>query len=192
MLGDIHLYVDAVCEMFVSGRSRTVSGYIYSIVCISAAVGIVCIIAPDGIRGGIRKHLKLVCSLCLLCVLIGPLLGFINSIKDVISQGKDALTNFISDEELRDGYESIYDKYLEGDYGDNVGKAVKNSIREQFGIPESECRVNVEFADEDGDGVKEPSKITVIFSGRSVFRDPKEIKSFVSELFGCECICAVD
>ena len=168
------------------------NGYIYSIVCISAAVGIACVIAPEGTRGGIKKHLKLACSLCLLCVLIGPVAGFINNVRDILSNGKDTIMNGLDQEELRDSYESIYDKYLESDYGENVGQAVKSSLSERFGIPEDECRVNVEFADKNGDGVKEPSKITVIFSGRSMFRDPKEIKSFVSELFGCECVCAVD
>ena len=168
------------------------NGYIYSIVCISMSVGIACIIAPEGTRSGIKKHLKLACSLCLLCVLIGPMAGFINNLREILSSGRDAIMNSLDRDELRESYESIYDKYLEADYGENVGQAVKNSLFDRFGIPESECEVNVEFTDEKADGVKEPRKITVIFSGRSVFRDPKEIKDFISELFGCECLCAVD
>lgn len=168
------------------------NGYIYSIVCIAAAVGIVCVIAPDGTKSGIKKHLKLVCSLCLLCVLISPVASFINNVRNFLSDGRDAIMDGLNRDELQGSYESIYDKYFEGNYGENVGQAVKRSLSERFGIPESECRVNVGFADNNGDGVKEPSKVTVILGGRSVLRDPKEIKSFVSELLGCECVCAVD
>ena len=168
------------------------SDYIYSIVCVSAAIGIVCVIVPDGTRGGMKKHLRLVCSFCLLCVLVGPVAVFINNMGDILLNGRDAIIEGIDREDLREGYESIYDEYLEGNYGENVGQAVKRSLYEKFGIPENECRVRVDFADENSDGIKEPSKITVIFSGRSIFRDPKEIKVFVSELFGCECVCAVD
>ena len=165
------------------------SGYIYSIVCASAAIGIVCVISPEG---SVKKHLRLVCALCLLCILIGPMSGVINDVKGFLSEEGEALLDEISGEALRGEYENIYEKYLENGYENNVGQAVKSSLLDRFGIPESECRVNVEFADKNGDGIKEPSKITVIFSGSSVFRDPKEIKFFVSELVGCECVCAVD
>jgi hypothetical protein len=81
---------------------------------------------------------------------------------------------------------------MEGGYGENVEKAVKDILGTRFGIPESEISAVVVFADKNGDGVKEVERITVILSGRSIFRDPAEIKGCVSETFACECLCAIE
>ena len=160
--------------------------YIYSVVCVSAAIGIASAVAPEGIRGGLKKHMKLIAGLCLLCVMIGPIVGAIDTIRDTFDAATEGING--EGEDLRGGYENIYKSYLEGEYGDNVALAVKDCLLERFSIPGDECRVRVDFDNE----LIEPEKITVILSGRSVLRDPKEIKSFVRETFGCECSCAVD
>ena len=98
----------------------------------------------------------------------------------------------IDEVELRDKYEDIYNKYFEGDYGENIGQAVKDSLYEKFGIANDKCRINVELSDSDGDGIKEPRRITVILNGRAIFKDPEAIKKFISELFKCECKCAIE
>ena len=166
------------------------NGYIYSIVCIAAAGGIVSIISPSS---GIKKHLKLVCALCLLCVMIAPISNFISGMRDFFeSDSSEFFGTSDIESELRDKYESIYDKYLEGGYGDSVGEAVKAILYEEKGVAKENCRVSVQFADNDGDGAREPSKITVILSGKDVFRDPEDIKELVSEIFECECVCAID
>lgn len=179
--------------MLVGGGRRTVNGYIYSIVCIAAAGGIVCIAAPEGVQSGIKKHLKLVCALCLLSVMIAPVSKFINNVRDFFeSDGSDIFGEAGGEDELRGTYESIYNKYLEGGYSDNVGAAVKDILYERLGIAKESCQINVEFADKDGDGTREPSKITVILTGSEIFRDPDPIKSLVSEVFECDCECAID
>ena len=165
------------------------NGYIYSVVCIAAACGIT--LALTGER--IKKHVKLVCSLCLLCVMINPVFSLINGLKEIFDEdisgivGEDGEKN-----ELRENYESIFDSYLEGGYGNNVGQAVKDCLYEKYGIPKEECRVMVEFTDKNSDGVREPSRITVVLSKGSVFRDPSEIKSFIEGLFECACRCAIE
>ena len=88
--------------------------------------------------------------------------------------------------------EQIYDKYLEGGYSDNVGEAVKEILYERLGVSKENCRVAVSFADKDGDGVREPSKITVILSGKEIFRDPSTVKALIQSLFKCDCECAID
>ena len=165
------------------------NGYIYSIVCIAAAGGIVCILSPSS---GIKKHLRLVCALCLLCVMISPVSNFLNSIRDFFDGEGSELFETDENGELRDTYESIYNKYLEGGYSDNVGEAVKDILYENLGVSKENCRVSVQFADNDSDGMREPSKITVILSGKEALRDPSTVKELLSNVFECDCVCAID
>lgn len=168
------------------------NGYVYSVVCVAAACGIVCIVSPEGVRSGIKKHLKLVCSLCLLSVLISPIAELMDGMSHIIDGGGESIFGEVDKTELRESYESIYDKYIDGGYGDNVGQAAKEMLYEKFGIPEEECRIQVEFADKNGDGVREPFRMVVILSGRSMFREPESIRSFLTESFDCQCECAIE
>ena len=165
------------------------SGYVYSIVCVAAGLGIVGIMSPSGAGSGLKKHLKLVCALFLLCVLISPLADFIDTVKELFPDGGTE-NGELDREALRESYESIYDSYLEGGYGESLEVVIKKMLSERFGIPKEECRALIDFSEEDG--VKVPKRITLIFKGGAVFRDPKEIKKFVSETFGCECRCAAE
>ncbi len=166
------------------------NGYIYSIVCIAAAGGIVAIISPNSKT---KKHLKLLCALCILCVMIAPVSNFIDGVREFFeTDGEELFGDGEAESELRDKYENIYNKYLEGGYSDNVGEAVKDILYEELGVAKENCRVNVNFSDTDGDGVREPSKITVVLSGKEIFRDPRTVKKLVSDIFKCECECAID
>ena len=166
------------------------NAYIYSIVCMAAACGIVCIIAPTGVRTGLKKHLKLVCAFCLLCVLVNPIVSFLDNLRETFEEY--SLSWGGDNGELRDSYESLYDKYIDGGYGESIGKVAKEMLLERFGMPENECRITVQFDDENGDGAREPKKIVVILSGASVFRDPTPIREFLSESFECICECALE
>ena len=171
------------------------SKYLYSVICTVAAAGIAMISLPGESRSGMKKHVGLICSLCVLCIIISPFSELINNISDFLESGGEAMFGQIGKEdkaELYDEYESIYNKYLDGGYGNNIGQAVKDSLLKKFGIPSDQLRVLTEFSDKNGDGAREPCKITVILSGSSIFREPREIERFISELFECMCVCAIE
>ena len=176
--------------MLVGGGRRTLSEYIYSIVSVAAAIGIACAVAPEGTGGGIKKHMKLLCALCFLCVLIGPLTSVLDNLKNAFGE----LGGYTADEEseIREKYERIYNEYLEGGYGENVEEAVKALLTARFGMPEGDVRATVKFADKNGDGINEVEKITVILSGKAVFVDPASIKACIGETFDAECVCAIE
>lgn len=163
--------------------------YIYYVICIAAISGIVLMIAPEGVRSGIKKHIKLICSLCLLCVMINPiseLLGAIENIGD-IENDLGGPKN-----ELESMYESIYEGNVESNYIGSIGISVKEKLLDEFSISQNECRVEVSFYDADGDGLREPERITVILSGRSVFQDPRKIEAYIEKLYNCKCVCAIE
>lgn len=164
--------------------------YIYSIVCLSTAVGMVSVLCPEESRQGIKKYVRLIGAVCLLCALIKPVSELLDAIKKFDA---DELSNMIQPEgEVYDKYESIYQNYLDGHYGNNIGQAVKDCLFEKFDINNEDCRVNTEFEDINGDGVREPKKITVILSGRAKFNDPDAISKLVLNVFGCACVVAIE
>lgn len=155
----------------------------------AALGGAALIISPDGVRSGIKKHMKLICSLCLLCVMISPVSELIEGIKN-IGNGN---ANVGGDESgLHSMYESIYEGNIEEGFGDGIGEKVKERLLSEFSIPKDQCRVEISFADNDGDGFREPYRITVILSGGAVFKDPRSIEARISEIFACKCVCAVE
>ena len=158
--------------------------YIYGVILISAAIGIISILSPEGGGQGLKKHIRLISSVCLLCVLIEPASKLID---ELFSMGKE-LSESISqgENEVLDQYEKIYEDYFEGKYGDNVGQAVKEALYDKFSIKNENCRVATEFSYSENDGVKTPRKITVVLSGQAVYVDPLTVTEFISELFGCE------
>jgi len=155
----------------------------------AALGGAVLMISPEGIRSGIKKHMKLICSLCLLCVMIAPLGRLMETLGSLGNSGNLDIGN---ESELESMYESIYQGNLTDEFSGSIGEKVKTALYERFSIPGEECRVETNFADRDGDGLREPCSITVILSGLSVFKDPRAVEKYVSETFGCECICAIE
>ena len=166
--------------------------YMYSLISFSFAFGILLALAPDGVRKGLKNHVKLIGVLSLLCILISPATTFIESLGHLVSGDASIIFGELRKEELYDKYEEIYESCLDGSYGENVGAAVKDSLFARFGIKKENCRVLTELSDSDGDGVRTPEKITVILSGEDRFRDPEKIMEFVWEIFGCESTVALE
>ena len=164
--------------------------YIYVIVVLSAAVGIILVLSPEGRGQGLKKHIRLISSICLLCVLIEPAAELIAALRDA----GGSIVGEINKNEvgLHERYESIYEQYLDGRYGENIGQAVKDALYEKFGIKNENCRVSTEFHYSEKDGVRVPRRIVVVLSGSARLKDPISVKDFVSELFGCEAEVAVE
>ena len=179
--------------MLVCGRRwGALREYVFSIVCFASAVGIALIIAPEGTRRGLKKHLTLISTLCLICLLINPMAELMDTVSALDGAELDELLGIGGEGELYDKYEAIYQSYLDGGYGENIGEAVKDALYGRFGIKKENCRVLTEFADKNGDGAREPRKITVILSGEAKFKEPDGIKTFISELFECEAAVAIE
>ena len=162
--------------------------YIYSVVCMAAMGGIVLAVSPEGVKSGIKKHMRLICSVCILCVMISPLIELISGIKDI----GGGLQGISDDGGLQDFYESIYEDSSGEGIVEAVGDAVKSQLYESFAIDYSDIRVEVELAEGNGDRFREPKKITVILSGMAIFNDPRPIEKLIRERFGCECACAIE
>lgn len=160
--------------------------YILSIFATALLITVVDILAPVGSGGGLSKYLKFVSSLVLVCLLISPtvslaerLLEFANGDWELDIEG-DVKGHYSS--ELQDALDNASKEYFEG--------MLTKTLCEEFAIAEDDLRVRVEWI---GDGENlHPKKVTVILSGKAIWKNPAKIEEYVSSLLDCDCVSAIE
>ena len=158
--------------------------YILSIFATALLITVVDILAPSG--GGTTKHLKLICSLVFICVLVSPTVSLAQRLKEFANGNWE----FEMEGDVEDHYSSELQNAL-----DNASLAyfegmLKQTLCEQFEIVEDDLRVNVEWS---GEGEKlRPQKVTLLLSGKAIWKDPAKMEGFVSSLLDCDCVSAIE
>ena len=145
---------------------------------LSAMVGL---LAP----AATQKHLKLVSSLLLVCVLVAPLPRALQALQGL----SDELTND-ADGSLTTDYEKELQQALQTASGSYFAEALTTLLCNRFSIPAGELRCAVRWV-EDGDALR-PLSVTLILSGSAIWKNPAEMEDFVTQLLGCECVSAIE
>ena len=162
--------------------------YLISLITAALIAALVGILAPEGERGGLGKHLKLIASLFLICILIVPLKGFTNTLQELID-GNWAISlpnGELSKDELQSDAEKALDEASEQYFADALG----NALCTQFALSASDVRCTVNW--ERIDGESRPVRVTVFLSGRAIWQDTHAIEAYVNGLLGCACITAIE
>jgi hypothetical protein len=142
-------------------------GYLYSLALAAVLVALVCTLVPESAV----QHAKLLCSLCVIALLISPVMSLVQA----VGQGAWEIPEAWQDgEQEEQDYAQLSDALV-------VGQLQVLLEREQ-GLPPKECRVLVEWG-EDG-GVK---AVTLLLSGKAIWRDPDPIIAYVEGLLDCKC-----
>ncbi len=160
--------------------------YLIALAGAAIVIAIVGILAPEGEKGGLSKHLKLFTALLLALTLISPVVALIDGVRGALT-GEIAFPwekheETVEPEELQN--------VLDGASADYVTDMLTQSVETQFKIPQGEVRCTIEW-DPAGEDWK-PVRATVILSGASIWRDPAELEDFVTSLLGCECVSAIE
>lgn len=161
--------------------------YLLTLIAAALLAALVGILSPDGERGGIAKHMRLLISLFLVCVLIAPLRGVIINLQDLIN-GDFSLPELGLENE--DDYRQQMENALDDASVNYFCDMLTQSIESQFSISPGDVRCRVDWQRE-GERLS-PTRVTVILSGKAIWQDPKPIQAYVSELLGCECITAIE
>ena len=142
-------------------------GYLYSLALAAVLVALVCALVPESAV----QHAKLLCSLCVIALLISPVMSLVQA----VGQGAWEIPEAWQEGE---GEEQDYAQFSDALV---VGQLQVLLEREQ-GLSPKECRVLVEWG-EDG-GVK---AVTLLLSGKAIWRDPDPIIAYVEGLLDCTC-----
>ena len=142
-------------------------GYLYSLALAAVLVALVCTLVPESAV----QHAKLLCSLCVIALLISPVMSLVQA----VGQGAWEIPEAWQEGE---GEEQDYAQFSDALV---VGQLQVLLEREQ-GLSPKECRILVQWG-EDG-GVRE---VTLLLSGKAIWRDPDPIIAYVEELLDCTC-----
>ena len=161
--------------------------YFLSLIAAAMIAALVGILTPGGEKGGIAKHVKLLTSLFLVCVLISPLKETLVGLRAWLDGGLE-LPNLENPEE--DSYKQQMDEALQGASTAYFTQMLTQMLEQRFSIATGEVRCGVQWQSENGS--LSPVRVTVILSGKAIWRDPEAIERFVEELLGCKCVSAIE
>ena len=161
--------------------------YILTLIAAALLAALIGILSPDGERGGIARHMRLLVALFMVCTLISPIRGLLVHLRDWAS-GERPL--FPSEEALPIDPDTTLKETLENASGTYVTDMLTQAIETKFAIEIGDVRCAIAWQAEDGQ--LSPARVTVLLSGRAIWKDPDAIESFVHELLGCDCVIAIE
>lgn len=164
----------------------TLKSYFLSVAAAALIAAICSLLAPSGEGGGIAKHVKLLTSLLLVCVLIAPVGNLIEGLQGALSgeitfpweeNGRDT-----EEENLQDRLDEVSTAYFT--------ELLTQSLEREFAIETGDLRCAIQW---EGEGEQmRPARVTLLLSGKAVWKDPEAMEKFVTELLDCECVSAIE
>ena len=158
--------------------------YLLSIFATALFITVVDILAPSG--SGLSKYLKLTSSLVLVCILIAPTVSWAQRLKEIANGD----WSFSIEGEIEDSYSSELQNALDNASFAYFEGMLKQTLCQEFTIAEDDLRLRVDW-DGSGENVR-PKKVTVILSGKAIWKDPAKIEGYVTSLLDCDCVSAIE
>ena len=160
--------------------------YILSIFATALLITIVDILAPAGTGGGLSKHLKLVASLVFVCILISPTV----SLAERIQEFANGNWNFDIEGDVENHYAGELQNALDDASKEYFEEMLNQTLCKEFEIAEGDLRTHVAW-NNDGENPR-PQKVTVILSGKAIWKNSAKIEEYVTSLLGCDCVSAIE
>ncbi|NLK39193.1 MAG: hypothetical protein GX303_02935 [Clostridiales bacterium] len=159
----------------------TLREYLSSLVIVAAVAGLLSAFSP--VSGTMKKYINYAIALAVVIVLLSPLKSLLNVISSL-----DNL--IILESETRDkSYDEERektDKWILEKSQDTIKEGIKILLYDRFGIPEEEVEVELELDRSDPKAVV-IEKLRIQLTGYSMWKDSREIESYITSLVGCEC-----
>ena len=149
-------------------------GYLYTLAAASVLISLICALAPSSAA----QHVKLLCSLCVICLLCAPLGEAIRAVKEGELALPPEWTEPPAEESEQDRNQAA-ESLLAGQ--------LQDLLQKEFALDPGECSIYAEWSD-----AGKVTKITLVLSGKAIWRDPDPIKAYVQGLMGCPCVVVLD
>lgn len=138
--------------------------------------GAIRVISPEG---AMKKHIEMLCSLCLAAAVVIPLVSMISGM-----DGEGMLDGILGGYETQD-YEKIYGDYVVSGNMENVEAVMAEELAEMLDVNVGDITVGIILERQD-DTCKVTNTYVILRAG-AVACDPDIIKDHVYERLGIEC-----
>lgn len=151
--------------------------YLSLLISVALFGGVIGMLSPEG---DLKKYLRLLCSLCLLCAMLAPIFSE--------WRGGNLSLDFLWESEEGESidYDEIYNQSLQSGNRENAEKIVKNRLLAEFDLPYDSLDVRVLFSLEND--IYRAEKVELILHPQAIFADPKEMIALVNEVWECPCV----
>lgn len=152
--------------------------YLMTLTGVSILCGVIEMLSAEG---NLKKYVRLLCALCMLCAVASPLF-------QILSDGDfdpRSLWEDLGEREEEDYYE-IYNQSLlknETKYAENI---LKNMVLKEFSLSESSLELRLKIVSKNE--TYEAETVYVILRDEAVLVNPKKMTDFLNEQAKCECV----
>ncbi len=161
--------------------------YFGTLIAASLAAALVGILCPEGERGGIGKHMRLLISLFLVVVIASPLSQALQWLADAVDGG---IVLPEMQAPLPEDYQGKLDSALDAAGEVYFAQMLIQCLEAELGIGTGDVRCEVSWQTDDS-GKTSPARVTVVLSGKAIWQDPHVIEEFVTALLACPCQVAI-
>ena len=152
-------------------------GYFFGVIVV-AIVGSV--VMATSSHTGSARHIKFLCSLCVIGCLAFPLLSLLEGEFDT-----DGVLELFESDINEEKYDEIYNDYFLKSEIENASKTLKIKINKELEIDDDCYDLNI-VLDKNSDE-KNISRVEIIIYASGLTVDPRGIKALIGEYLGCEC-----
>lgn len=149
--------------------------YILSVVGAAFCVGLLEELLPSEL--GSKAYLRLLTGLCLLAIMIAPVGRCFDGISELFGELS------LPQEEQENEYERILRESMGETVKAELCAAVKNDLKERFGVKNERTEVGVQLSEES----LSVARLIITLKGSDILKNPYEIEKYFEELLRCEC-----
>ena len=151
--------------------------YLSILISVALLGGVIGMLSPEG---ELKKYLRLLCSLCLLCAMVVPFFS-------ALREGELSLDGLFESEESESvDYDEIYNQSLLNGNRENAENIIQSRIAQAFDLSYDSFEVRAMLSLKNNKYVLE--EIALILHPEAIFADPKKLTEFVNESYDCPCV----
>ena len=162
-----------------------IQSYTISIFATALLITVVDILSPTG-AGGVTKHLRFLTSLVFVCLLISPTVSLAQKLGELAdgkwTLGENTQTENDYNQQMQNALDSASKQYF--------AEMLTMTLCQEFEIAEDNIRAHVEWIDSEN-GLR-PQKVTLLLSGKAIWKNPARMEEYVSSLLECDCVSAIE
>lgn len=156
-------------------------GYLVTLIGMSILISVVGMVVPQKVK----KYVRLVCAVCLLCVILKPIPELLGSKGSELFAGLDIFHGAEDVQEDKAFYNEIYNNTIRKASEEKIAAGLETMMIKDLGLPEDSFEVRVEI--DDGENYVKVRKVSVLISMDAVSRDPHAVVSYLEEMLECTC-----